>query len=88
MARTYAGILGPLALVTALVRGLIHATETDTVLLTAWSSLLVFAAVGYVIGWVAGKTVEESVRGRILAELAAEEPADVPPPGASDAARG
>lgn len=72
MARTYAGILGPLALLTSLARGLIHATETDSVLLTAWCSLLVFAGVGCVMGWIAGHIVRESVGATIKAELARE----------------
>ena len=68
MARTYAGILGLLALLTSLARGFIHARETDAVLLTAWWSLLVFAAVGYVVGWIAGRTVEESLSATIEAQ--------------------
>ncbi len=76
MAQVYAGILGPLAFLTSLARGLTHAGGIDSVLWTAWCSLLAFAAIGYVIGWVAEKTVEESVHGRIAAELAAEEAAE------------
>jgi hypothetical protein len=63
-----------------------HDGGTESVLLGAWCSLLAFAAVGYVIGWVAGKTVEESVRGRIKAELAAEQPDEPSRPTGSDAA--
>ncbi len=70
MARTYAGILGPLALVTCVARGLIHATSSETVLFGAWCSLLVFAALGWVIGWIAGRVVQESVGATIQAELA------------------
>jgi hypothetical protein len=72
VARIYAGILGPLALLTCLARGAIHATPVETILLEAWCCLVVFAAVGYVIGWIAGRSVEESVRGTIAAEVAAE----------------
>ncbi len=86
MAHVYAGILGPLAFLTSLARGVMHGGGTEAVLWTAWCSLLAFAAVGYVIGWVAGKTVEESVRGRISAELAAEQPAETPQPAGADAA--
>jgi len=76
VAHVYAGILGPLAFLTSLARGVMHGGGTQSVLWTAWCSLLAFAAVGYVIGWVAGKTVEQSVHGRIRAELAADQPAD------------
>ena len=62
MAQTYAGILGLLALLTSLGHGFIHARETEAILLTAWLSLLVFAPVGYLVGWIACRTVEESVR--------------------------
>ncbi len=86
MAHSYAGILGPLALLTCLARGLIHGGSTETVLLTAWCSLLVFAAIGGVIGWVAERIVEDSVRGRISAELAAEAPMETPQPTTPDAA--
>ena len=76
MARTYAGILGPLALVTSLARGIIHATDAESVLFGAWCSLLVFAAVGALVGWIAGRVVEESVSATIEAELPREETSD------------
>jgi hypothetical protein len=78
VAHVYAGILGPLAFLTSLARGALHGGGTQSVLWTAWCSLLVFAAVGYLVGWVAGITVEESVRGRISAELAAGKPPEAP----------
>jgi len=69
VARTYAGILGPLALVTSVARGFVHATSAEAILLGAWCSLLVFAALGYVVGWIAGRIVQESVRATVRAEL-------------------
>jgi len=72
VARTYAGILGLLALLTSLAHGFIHARETDAVLLGAWCSLLVFAAVGYVVGWIAGRIVDESVSATLEDQLAQE----------------
>jgi len=86
VAHVYAGILGPLAFLTSLARGFVHGGGTQSVLWTAWCSLLAFAVVGYVIGWVAGKTVEQSVHGRIRAELAADQPADTPRSDGSHAA--
>jgi len=80
VARIYAGILGPLALLTSLARGLIHARQTDAIVFAAWCSLIVFAAVGYVVGWIADRIVEESVMAGIRAELAAEETTKEPEP--------
>ncbi len=82
MARTYAGILGSLALLTSLARGFLHAQSTDTMLLTAWCSLMVFAAVGYVVGGIAARTVEESViatvQSRLTQEKSSEEAREAP----------
>ena len=75
MAVRYAGILGLLAFLTSSARGLLHGGEAESILLAAWLSLLAFAAIGGVIGWVAGRVVEESVRARIKEALAAEEEA-------------
>ncbi|HID76891.1 MAG TPA: hypothetical protein EYP56_12955 [Planctomycetaceae bacterium] len=69
MARTYAGILGSLALATSLVDGLVHHREADGVLLAAWLSLWAFAGLGCVAGWVAARGVEESVGAAVAAEL-------------------
>lgn len=74
MARTYAGILGLVALLTSLARGFIHAHQTDAILVGAWQNLLVFAAVGYLAGWIAGRIVVDSVNTTIRDELARDEP--------------
>ncbi len=78
MARTYAGVLGPLAFLMSLAHGFIHTRTIEATLLGAWCSLWVFAAVGYVLGWIAGWTVEQSVHARIEAELARDEPSEPP----------
>jgi len=80
LAIRYAGILGLLAFLTSSTRGLLHGSEVESILLTAWLSLLAFAAVGGIVGWIAGRAVEESVRARMKDALAAEE-------GMADAAR-
>ena len=72
MARIYAGILGPLAMLTSVTRGVIHGEGAQTALLLAWGWLLGLAAVGYGIGWIAQRTIEESVTSQGAAELAAE----------------
>lgn len=73
MAHVYAGFLGPLAFLTALARGLIHGSEPESVVLTAWLSLMAFAAVGYIVGWIAEQVVRDSVYGKISSEVAATE---------------
>ena len=73
MGRTYAGILGPLALLTTLAHGAVHAWPVESILLAAAASLWLFAALGYTAGWIAGRTVEEAVRSRIAREAAAGE---------------
>ena len=85
MAHLYAGILGLLAFLTSVVRGMIHDSAVGSVLWLAWLSLLAFGVIGYVVGWLAERIVEDSVRGRILAELAAEESAETSPSASADA---
>ncbi len=75
MARVYAGILGPLAFLTSLIRGMIHGSPPEAVLLGAWCCLLIFAVVGYVVGRIAERTVEEAVLARMAAEMAARQSA-------------
>jgi hypothetical protein len=58
-----------------LARGILSRCGSETILFDAWCSLLVFALLGCVIGWFAERTVEESVSGRIAAELAAQKKA-------------
>jgi hypothetical protein len=80
VARTYAGILGLLAFVTSLARGILLGGSENAILWSAWCSLLAFAAIGCVIGWAAEQTIQDSVRGRIAAELAGRKAADASPP--------
>jgi len=76
VAPIYAGILGLLALLTSLAHGMIHAADCEAMLFGAWCSLLVFSALGYVIGSIAGRTVEESVNASIKAEVEAARTTD------------
>jgi hypothetical protein len=69
VARQYAGILGLLALAVSLLRGLIAGSASEATLGTAWFNLLAFTAIGAVIGWLAERTVRDSVSGQILLEL-------------------
>ncbi len=72
MARTYAGILGSLAFLTVLARGLANGGGVESVVYTAWCSLLAFALAGGVIGWLAEGVVRDSINGQIEAEIAAQ----------------
>ena len=72
MARTYAGILGSLAFLTVLARGLVNGGGVESVVYTAWCSLLAFALAGGAIGWLAEGVVRDSVKGQIEAEIAAK----------------
>jgi len=67
-----------LALLTSVTRGILYARQVDAVFLAAWWSLLVFALVGGVIGWVAGRVVEESVKTTLAAQLTAEKAPETP----------
>ncbi len=78
MARQYAGILGLLALMVSLLRGLLAGGGSEATLWTAWLSLLAFTVLGGVIGWLAERIVREAVSSRILSELQDKKPA--PPP--------
>ena len=86
MSRIYAGILGLLALLTCLARGAVHGGEVESVVLGAWCGLLLFSAVGYVIGWIAERVVTDSVSDRIAAELTSEEQTAGPQSTAGSAA--
>lgn len=70
MARIYAGILGPVAFLSVLVRGFLLGEEASNLLFAAWCALWCFAAAGYVAGWIAERTVEQAVHDRITRELA------------------
>ena len=73
MGRIYAGVLGPVAFLTVLIRGWKDGADSDAALLAAWLGLVVMASVGYVAGRLAQGIVEDSVRTRIAQELAAQE---------------
>jgi hypothetical protein len=75
VARVYAGILGSLALLICLLRGMIRQDSPEGTLVTACLAMWAFAAVGYLIGWAAERTVEESVVSRLSGELTARRPA-------------
>jgi hypothetical protein len=73
MGPTYSGILGPLAFVLILARGVLDGSSPDQTLITAVVSLLVFALVGYVCGRVADHVLWESVKRQFEDEMHARE---------------
>ena len=76
MGRSYAGILGPIAFGVVIARSLFHGGSVETALGTAPLALCLFAAIGYVIGLTAEKTVVGAVETEFHAKLQAEGTAD------------
>jgi hypothetical protein len=72
VAQIYAGILGLLAFITCLTRGVVHGHEIDGTLGVATFGLLIFGVIGYVVGRTAAWIVEDSVRGSVATQVAAE----------------
>ena len=80
MPRSYAGIFGTLAFGVVTARSIFTDRGADSVLTTALGALCAFAAVGYIIGWIAERTLVEAIETRLQNQLQAEEssrPADV-----------
>ena len=75
MGRQYAGILACIAFFSVIVRGLLNRSAVDQTMLLAVLSLIAFGAVGYVVGWLADRTVTDAVFSKIDAELSAQEAA-------------
>ncbi len=72
MGRTYAGILGPLAMVVMICRGWLGSGGIESTLAQATTYLVVFAIVGALIGHLAQATIDESVRSKLEQQLAGE----------------
>jgi hypothetical protein len=60
--RDYAGILGALAWLVVVVRGIKDGGGAQAVMTTAVVALAIFAIVGWIVGSLARWTVEQSVR--------------------------
>ena len=70
MARAYSGVLGVMAMIFVILRGLLLGMHADDILGMCLAVFATFAAVGYVIGMIADRTVCESVENRFRAEIA------------------
>ena len=71
MGRKFAGVLGPVAFVTIVARGVLRGSDLGSTMQTACLCLFGFAALGYLVGRVAAATVNESVNYKFKAELKA-----------------
>jgi hypothetical protein len=71
MGRIYAGILGPLAMVVIICRGIKDSAGIEGTLTLAILALTAYAVLGAVLGRIAQATVDESVRWKIEQQLAA-----------------
>jgi hypothetical protein len=69
MGRRYAGILGMLAFATVVVHGVTHDAGAEATLWRACGAMLVMAALGAAIGALAGWTVAEAVRARLIRQI-------------------
>lgn len=72
MGRTYAGILGPLAMVVIICRGIKDSAGLEGTLTVAIVALAIYAIVGSIVGQIAEATVDESVRLKIERQLEAQ----------------
>ena len=73
MGRIYAGILGPVAFGVIVTHGVFGGESADSTLIAASLALFTFAAIGYVIGSIADRTIVEAIESRFHAQLKAEE---------------
>lgn len=69
MGRTYAGILGPLAMTVVICRGWLDSGGVLGTLNYAILALAAFAVLGAILGQLAQNTVDESVRTRLQQQL-------------------
>ena len=67
MERSYAGILGSIAMVTVMAHSLIHGHNILATLYAAPLALFAFAGVGLLIGYLADRTIVESIESRYRA---------------------
>ncbi|MEM7477927.1 MAG: hypothetical protein AAF483_23315 [Planctomycetota bacterium] len=69
MARAYSGILGALAFLLVLIRGLFLDLPTNHVLISGLVVFLIFSLTGFCIGYVADQSMEESEESRFKGEM-------------------
>jgi len=72
LSQVYGGTLALIAFLAIVVRGLAAGTPAATTLLAASISLPIFFLVGCMIGWIADRTIDESIRSRIEAMVGSD----------------
>ncbi len=73
MGRTYAGILGALAMSVTLVRGVAAGGGTEETLVHALAGMIVFSLLGLVIGVVGDWMIADAVYAEVQREVAEQE---------------
>ena len=68
MGPSYAGILGTLAYVIVILRGVLQGYAVEGTIKLSILLLFVFAAIGYVIGKIAESTIEDSIQVQLQRE--------------------
>ena len=76
MGPSYAGILGTLAYIIVILRGVLQGYAVEGTIKLSILLLFVFAAIGYVIGKIAESTIEDSIQVQLQRELEALEKTD------------
>lgn len=71
MARSYSAVMALIGMVVVMLRGMKDGAGIDGTVATALSLMVLLGAIGMVVGFIAAQTVDESVRTKIEAELAA-----------------
>jgi len=69
MDRSYGGILGLVAFATVIGRGMVALSSIESVIQMAAVAMFLFAALGWIVGNIAARIVDESVRQKVNAEL-------------------
>lgn len=69
MGRICAGIFGPLAMVGAIVHGLLHGADVNDILLRSWICLIGFSCVGLLAGMIGQQAIKESIDWRLKQEF-------------------
>jgi hypothetical protein len=72
LGRAYAGVLGPLAFATIAFRGVLHHAGGLSTIKFATVTLVLFTAIGYVIGAIAEATVRDSVISQFRSGLTSQ----------------
>ncbi len=76
MARSYSAIMALIGMVVVLLRGMKDGAGFDGTIAAGLCWMVLLGAIGMVVGFIAAQTVDESVRTKIEAELAAISEAD------------